>query len=153
MTWFNEIKKPQRCKVISFKITPKGMILYTSDYEIFLWANSKACKDLTAALHFWVEEDNKGYEIFIVPNPETKLGFDFELGNELTYFHEDNLWSIDENEVGGTNMFLAKVTKAKKSSPLIPFSKEEAKKGNKKLMEEMKPHMDAVASTIVSKDP
>jgi len=151
MAWINEIKNPQKAQIITIKAVEKGLLLYTTEYEAFLWKNSKIAKDLLEALMVWTDGEHVGYELFVVPNKATKLGFEIQMGNEHTILLGDNLWTIDPNELNSTNPFLDRDIKNPKSSPPNPFMRDQHKKGAKKVMEQTEPIMQQIASEIASK--
>jgi len=153
MAWLNETKNPKTLQVITVKFTKKGIILYTADYEVFLWGNSKAARDLTTAIEVWVENNNVGFEIFIVPDNKCKTGFNFELGNDVTYFAGENLWSIDPEEVGGTNMFLERARQLKDSSPQIPNTTGKTRKAAKAIQDDPNSLHAQIAARIAKNPP
>lgn len=136
MAWINEIKKPNKAQIITIKKTSKGLILYTKEYEAFLWSNSKLAKDLLEALTVWTDGEHTGFELFITPDSAVKLGFRIEMGNDVTILLGDNLWTIDPEELGGDNPFLVKTFLSDQKSPPNPFMREPARKASKKTMQE-----------------
>jgi hypothetical protein len=153
MAWLNEIKNPKTLQVITVKYTKKGVMLYTADYEVFLWGNSKAARDLTTAIEVWKENNNVGFEIFIVPDNKCKTGFNFELGNDVTYLEGENLWSLDPEEVEGTNMFLERARQLKNSSPQIPITTKQTKKAAKAIQDDPNSLHAQIAARIANNPP
>lgn len=138
MAWINKIDNPQSCIVHTIKKSAKGLILITSDYDVFLYADSQIAKHILEALEYWCAGDGNGFSFIVVPDKATKLGFRIELGNEHFIYHQDNCWSLDESSVITENPFISKTIKSANKATPNPFTREQAKKGAAKLHKDLK---------------
>lgn len=88
----------------------KGYIVSTTDFNVFLWKNSKICKMLLEALKYYVEKSKYGYELYVVLKSPTKAEFQiaadeetkitwFTMGNGYTTI-EDNVSSQEQADTG-----------------------------------------------------
>lgn len=80
MAWLNKTENPlpQDVNEIKTRSSQKGIILVTSQYEVFLFSDSKLAVQLLHAVSLWVENKNMGYVLTVIPDSKEKSGFRIE---------------------------------------------------------------------------
>lgn len=78
----------------------KGFIVSTTDFNVFLWKNSKIAKMLMEAFDHYVNKSKYGYELYVVLKNPTKAEFQIAADEEtkITWFTMGNgFTTIEEN--------------------------------------------------------
>lgn len=95
--WIKENPKPKKkeFELIELKAVKsgKGLIGITTDFQIFLWKNSKLTKQLLEALDVWVNlEPDTGFKLVVVLEPKLKDGYKIGADKDVkvTWFQMGN---------------------------------------------------------------
>lgn len=74
MPYFNQVENPKRQDVLQVKLTPKGLILVTQQYDAFLYQSSKETPLILQALEVYASTGS-GYILQVIPDEKQKNGF------------------------------------------------------------------------------
>lgn len=76
----------------------KGFTVSTTDFNVFLWKNSKIAKMLLEALDHYINQSKFGYELYVVLKKPTKPEFQIAANDEskITWFVSKNGYTTSE---------------------------------------------------------
>lgn len=101
MTYFNQVTNPKKEMIIRIVKRPKGLILGCTNYDCFIYKESKFGVMMNQILVMFEQDSMYQRELYIVPNKSIKQGFIIEAGKNVPWFHDQYYnWSteLDETE-------------------------------------------------------